>query len=553
MQNWKRMITQSLPFTARNISGDVFNQMILGNGPLSFLPGGATMVGLNHRLAQKYPQVMDEGLLLSRAEPSSVEIINKLQNTAVHRFLTEGLYKSNHPDPLVRWLATVLQPANWLYPVFKVGDMVNLITGGRYLAPRAEGASREGGAVAVKMAGGSDAAAKDAYWRTTCRFNERPGLADASELTKTPGFFNPMLQAVRGALKNLTDPDPAVSGGAWVKLGIVGGVFITLAGVKYLTMSEEEKKRERERRIEDRMNYYPGPWGLQLRFPLGIEGAVASFSYNAAMDYLLDRKGADGPKQARLLLNRVVSTAGPMEFFGPQIKTAMEASSNWSSFFQTHIVSPWMVNLPASEQRYASTPEFYNKLGEWFNYSPAKIQYIVRNGLARQADEVIRMLDNLDTGRPIVQERADIPFVGGLFIRDPIGFGSASVQEVQDVEAKLQLMELRLKNRGWSGIENWPEELLTEDMRAMRLQVEQARELRRAAGNLSTLRNQISDLGRLEMWEEQRNLQKVMVLAAQGVLANNKEVIQNLQEIVKDVSALPRPTREQKAIDMLAR
>src|SRR5690606_3550485 len=104
---------------------------------------------------------------------------------------------------------------NWLFPFHKAADLYNVVTGGRFIAPLLEGASREGAAVAVKMRGGTDEAARDRYWSGLGRFNEHPAPRDVQTLVSMPGFFNPMVQGLRGVGQNLTDPDPAVSGAAW--------------------------------------------------------------------------------------------------------------------------------------------------------------------------------------------------------------------------------------------------------------------------------------------------------------------------------------------------
>jgi hypothetical protein len=554
VQNWKRNITQSIEFaTFRNLMGDLINQVALNHGAISWIPGGATTLGIWNKFFKKYPQVFDKGLLLSRADPTSVEMVNQMRHSAPYRFITEGLYVSRHPNRLVRYVSTALQPANWLYPFHKTADLYNLATGGRFVAPFFEGATREGAAVAVKMGGGTDEAARDAYWRATGRFNEHPSQADVRTLSRTPGFYNPMVQAIRGIGQNLTDPDPVISGTTWFKLlAYVPAIFGAAAAVRYATMSEEEKERERERPIEQRTNYYD-VHGYQLRFPLGIEGAMASLTYNAVMDDLLDRESLEGQRTAQLYTNRIVSWEGGfLRFLGPQVQAAQEAQSNWSSFFQRNIVSPWMMGLPASEQYRSETPEFYRQLGQWFNYSPDKLQHLMRSGIARQADDVIDLLGRIEGGRPI-QEHADLPFVGRLFIREPLGFGSQSVQDLTTVEQRIHLIELRLQAKGWSNIETWPAAMLTPETQALQTQIAYLRAIRSGANQLQRFSEMAKTFGELGNHVEERNMRRAMVEYAQQVLLHNREQVNKIEEALNMVNDLPRAPEERMKTEAIQR
>lgn len=185
----KRNITQFLLFAVNNVKGDMVNQMAMNPDKVGWVPGGATMIGIMHKFSKKYPQVFQEGLLLSRVQPSSSELMNEVKHNAVMRFMTEGLYISQHKDPTVRLLQTALNPSNWLYPVWKTADVVNLVTGGRTLSPLLESATREGAAVKTLEGGGTDRAAMLAYWNVTGPFNEHSGNADIRAALSMPGFL----------------------------------------------------------------------------------------------------------------------------------------------------------------------------------------------------------------------------------------------------------------------------------------------------------------------------------------------------------------------------
>jgi hypothetical protein len=554
MQAWKRNITQSLPFAVANLAGDTFNQIIHGTGAISWVPGGATMLGIWHKMSRKYPQVFDHGLLLSRDEPTGSELVNHIRHSAPWLFMAEGLKLSKNPDRKARYVENLMQPANLLYPFHKLVDMINLVTGGRHLARFFESATREGSAVYAKMTGQSDAAAKWAYWNVTGPFNDHPGLGDARVMARMPGFFNPMMQANRNYWRKAFDPDPAKSGQFWFKtFAMIPAIFGAGAVVRYLMMDETERDRERERPIEDRMAYYDLN-GLRVRFPYGPEGSVGSFTYNAVMDHLLDRQPAqEDNKRARLLLNRIFTWEGADNFFGPQVKTVAEASRNWSSFRQRHIVAPWMASLPPSEQHYTHTPEFYKRLGRFLDYPPAKIEYMVSQGLSRQLDETIKLIERIDQGRPI-EAASDLPYVGRMFIRDPVGFATASAREVGHIEERLTLLNRRLAAKGYASIDDermHNPAALPPDLRALQVQVQQARLLRSSIGQMqrmSQLAGAAREAGDTTL---EHNLQRSITLYAQAILTNNPDAAAHIEHTLQLLEAAADPGVEARIMDRL--
>lgn len=560
-QNWKRQITQGPVFAIRNLFRDIFTQTILNPDPIAWIPGGTHILGTINKFTQKYPQVFSEGLLLSRVEPSETELVNAIRHGAVWQWFSEGFYVSQAKDPVVKILATVLQPSNWLFPLWKLGDVFNLATGGRTLAQFFETAGREGAAVSVLRRGGTDEEALMKYWTAAGQFNEHPGVADARIVMNIPGFLNPMFQGVRNAMQKLSDPDPGVRGTAWTRLLVMMPMIFGGAAVaSYLMMRREDRDKERQRPVEDRMNFMDIN-GFSIPFPYGPEGVMASVVYNAVMDDLLGRPMEDADKTAMMLLKRIGDPGSPIQFFGPQLATLMEAGMNWSNYRQRNIVSPWMVNLPASEQYYSTTPEFYRKIGQMFNYSPAKLQYVTQQAISRQADETIRMLEAMDGGRPM-QEAADVPFVGRLFVRDPIGFGSQAMRNADEVEGKLLLLNTRLNAKGYGMLGQFdrdgnpeypPDKLGSEDLVRLQMQLGYLQGLRR---NLRQVED-IQALGKAAAlagnFALERNLRRAATIRTQSVLMGNKDEIRLLDQALELVNQIPVAPPEQRAADYLQR
>lgn len=552
-QNWKRNITQGPVFAIRNFFRDIFTQTILNPDPIAWIPGGTHILGTINKFTQKYPQVFQEGLLLSRVQPGETELLNSLKHGAVYQWLTEGFYVSQSKNPVTKLLATVLQPSNWLFPLWKTADLFNLVTGGRAAAQFLETAGREGAAVSVLRRGGTDEEAMAKYWTAAGQFNEHAGLADARVVMNIPGFLNPMFQGVRNAAQKLSDPDPAVRGTAWTRLLVMmplvfGGAAVT----RYLFMSPEEKEKERQRPVDDRLGFMD-IGGFSIPFPYGPEGVMGSVVYNAVMDDLLDRPAVDAERTGWMLLKRIADPGSPLQFFGPQLASMQEAQMNWSVFRQRHIVSPMMARLPASEQYYSTTPDFYRKLGQMFNYSPAKLQYVVQQGISRQLDETIRFMESMDRGRPL-QEAADVPFVGRMFVRDPIGFSSQAVREVSGVEEKLMALDSRLRSKGWGSLVDMPADKLgSEDLKLLQMQLVYLQNLRRGLRVMDTMQSMGKAYNLGADYAGERNMRRLQTDYAQALLLANEDRIEQIDLAIELLQQIPQASPEQAAEDYLQR
>lgn len=565
MENWKRNITQGVVFAVRSLFRAVFSHPIMNPDPVGWVPGMVHFRGAVNKFTKKYPQVFSEGLLLSRIQPTESELVSRVRHGAIWQWLTEGFYVSQHKDPVVRTVATILQPANWLMvappivggifggvPGAAVGamlspkftDFINLITGGRALAQFIETAEREGAAVSVLMRGGTDAEALAKYWTSAGQFNEHSGIASVRTAMRMPGFVNPMVQGLRNTLQNFTDPDPRVSGTTWLRLlALMPVIYGGLAVVRYLFMNEEDKERERQRPVDERIGFMD-IGGFSIPFAFGVEGVMGSLVHNAVMDDLLSRPKVDADRTAVMLLKRIADPGTILQFTGPQLATLTEASMNWSNFRQKHIAAAWMVNLPPSEQYYTTTPEFYRKVGQMINYSPAKLQYIVQQAISRQADETIRLAESMDRGRPIT-EAADVPFVGRMFVRDPIGFGSQAVRSALAVDDKLRLLDERLKSKGWASLKDpaFDTSTLTDqNLIRMAAQLQYLEDLRKGLGTLSDMQGVGKYYTLARDYANERNVRTLQTRYAQSLLIGNRDelrVLEKALELVKDIQQAP--------------
>jgi hypothetical protein len=532
-QNLKRMITQipAFAYTA-NLWRDGINQMFNNPGAMGWVPWGVTFKGIVNRWTKKYPQVIQEGELLSRSARSESETLNQLRSGVVWQFMTDGLYIARDKDPVTRVLKTALQPSNWLFPIiWKPVDVINLVTTGRWASQYGESVTREGGAVEVLQRGGTDAEALDAHWRNSVRFNEGAVDPNVRKIISWGMFVNPMIQGTRQAMMNLTDPDPATAGKAWAKMLIeIPAIFILAAIFRYKLMDDEDKEKEKERPFYDKMNYHD-VGGFRIAFPSGPEGAMASIAYTATMDYLLDRPKEETRKTVKMLTRNIFSIGTPVRFFGPQATALIEATDNWSNFRQAHIVSPWMKDLPASEQYNSDTPAFYRKLGEWINYSPAKLEYITQQALSRQLDETIRLIDNpkLITDP---QERADIPYIGRMFIRNPAGFGSASVDRLGDIDARMMLLNRKLNAAGLDFLTDTSEKARHSTppphLFNLKMQLRTLENLKFVSSGMKKHSKAAQIAHKNGDFDQEANIKTAMMRLAQSALAANPEAVERI-------------------------
>jgi hypothetical protein len=240
---------------------------------------------------------------------------------------------------------------------------------------------------------------------------------------------------------------------------------------------------------------------------------------------------------------------------GPQLATLTEANMNWSNFRQRHIVSPWMVNLPATEQYYSTTPEFYRKLGQMLNYSPAKLQYIVAQAISRQTDETIRLVESIDGGRPVMED-ADVPFVGRIFVRDPIGFGSQSVRSVDKVEQQLQLLDTRLKAKGWHQLRDAnfdAEKVGSKQLAQLQMQLQYLEGLRSGMRVLDDMAGVTKYYALGRDFANERNMRRMQTEYAQMLLLGNKDRIATLEQALELLKQIPQAPPEQVAAEYLDR
>lgn len=444
---WKRAITQNLAFAIRNLFRDMNTAMFLGDDGLkSLIPFYYISIGLVNRLKGDPAGIRQHSAaeLLSKALDATTRDSHQ---SVVHQFksvLSEGIIPEGYADlPMSDKLASL--PGQIQSMLLKVADVLNVVTGGRWLSQTTESLAREGAYIAKLRQGYSVEAAQTAYDRITGNFGQRGANANAASFVGMAGFLNPALQIMWGQVEKFTHPDPKVRAfHAGFKLPIIASWGAVGAALNFLLTAalhpddddrDEVFARMRERLDEDRLSYMAIGGKVRLPFDYGMVGSVASFGWNSVEEQLLDDPIA-GQKKAGELLERARDLPGPTEWLMPHFKTLVELYVNHSFFFNEAIVPEWMsAAYPHNPelQTWNDMPAIYNQIGQGIGVSPIKVRYFVRNIWTQQMDDMVRTVEHF-TGTTQFKEPADLPVIGRLIQREPRGWYSQSVKSVAELE-----------------------------------------------------------------------------------------------------------------------
>jgi len=159
--------------------------------------------------------------------------------------------------------------------------------------------------------------------------------------------------------------------------------------------------------------------------------------------------------------------------------------ANYSFFWGEQIVPDWMRAWPPEEQAYQSTPETYRWLSRQASsvkrIAPLQIDYAIRNLFDRMVTDVLRAVER---GR-LPESAREVPGIGRMILREPRGWGAASVQRVAELEEKYQ----ELKDR-WEALPAGERARINQQIREIEWAHEAYRDVRRIADEIRQVRNQ---------------------------------------------------------------
>lgn len=438
---WKRLLTQNLVFATWNVLGrDITNAMILGESPRSIIPGYYAAIGLLNRITRSTPDAIQQAELLSKALDTVTRERHRNVVESFKAILAEDVLLPGWRNMSVME-RTLALPGQATSAVLKPVEMMLWATGQRFISQQSESLPREGAYIEARRRGHSSELAQSWYDRSTGNFGAHPGSSSLHQIFRMAGFLNPGVQIMYGMMQRMTVPDPKARAYNWlVRLPSIALYAAAAAAVNYLATPEEDRDRMRERPDNDRMGYKALFGRFRMPFDYGLTGAIESFAWNAVESYLLDDP-VSGKAKAHALLQRATDLPGhPIAFMHPWLRTWIESEANYQFYFGQEIVPPWLETaFPYNPelQAFDTTPEAYRLVGKWANMSPLRVQHIVRSALTSQVDESVEAFDML-LGKRQTYEPADVPFLGRIFVREPRGWRSASVQSITDAEQQYQ-------------------------------------------------------------------------------------------------------------------
>ena len=320
---------------------------------------------------------------------------------------------------------------------------LNIITSAQDLAQLFEQMTRVG---IFKKAEKSGLSAIEAGFESregTLDFQRRGGLGAIRDWNKITAFFNVGVQAadktVRTAYKN---PVATV---------IKGFASITIPSILlYLHNREDPNYKEIPRWRKDLFWIYM----RGDKFPVHIpKPFFYGQMFGSLPERLMEYIDTQDPKAFRDFANTVLESFAPIsgEPEGNLLPTALKPIiENWGNrnfFLERPIVPEGKTDIDPQFQYSRYTSESAKHLGRWLNYSPAKIENLIRGytgGSGRyglQATDALINAIKKASGQPVPprkpREAADIPLIKGFVGRSPTGPQAQSIQDFYDDSQKV--------------------------------------------------------------------------------------------------------------------
>jgi hypothetical protein len=524
---WKPGITGTIPFALINgLARDIANASFMGTGLKGAIPYYYFLKGAAGRITGKSKDIRKSSELLVKSLESAGSDAQKMRRDKFMEELRKGIVlpewkRLDFTDKMLSIPGIAMHAALKPLHLFLYG------TGQIQLSEFLESLPREGAAMQEKEKGGSDQRVSMAYDTITGNFAEHSGSADVRAIMHTLGFVQAGLNISYRQFLKLTDPldwKKNLMRLAWSGVGITA---ITWA-LKELLSTEQDNERENERPEEDRFAYMDIK-GLRIPFDYGMIGGLQTFTWNVLDSTVGGKSLARRKLFAKAIAKRVLDAPGPTALMAPQVKAWIEMKANYSFYFDKEIEPWWMQNLPEEERRYAATPEIYSKVGKLAKMSPLKLKYLVDQGFNRQYSYAFGLAQRAKRGtldaEYLLREPADIPFIGRLFIREPLGWGSESVKVVSEAANDAAKAEEQMQQELASLVqqygEGWKD---TEAGRAVTLQYITLKKMKEAQQTIDAIYKKIKEEEKKEKpdWGKVYASRQAMTRTAQEALMATK-------------------------------
>jgi hypothetical protein len=454
---WKRSLTQNWLFVVRNfLFRDPLMAIYKGQSAKEMVWGSSAAAAIVHRIKggegdMGAQEAISESELLSRALDHTTSDAHVGVVQSFMDMLKEGIVVENP-------LSLQNLPGVAMSTVMKPVDVFNWLTGSRHFSNLTEELTREGAYIRAREGRANVMTAQMKYSYLTGAFAQHGADANLASLMRAFGFVNPGLQILWGINQEMAYADPAMRAKTWlVKTPALAANVAVAAIINMLMiyMIYPPDEREiildglRERRDEDKERYMALGGFLRAPFDQGFVGAIASYAWNQTESVMLGDKRMS-TETLYTMLFRALEMPG-VGAFVPQgtVRPIIELGLNKSFFADRDIVPYWLrKKYPYNPelQTWPDTPNLYKALGRGLKVSPIKVHYGVRQTFTHMMDGLIQLGSGVATGEWNVKEAADVPIVGGLFIRKPIGWNSQSVKSVGQLHEQYDSLKNQVKD-----------------------------------------------------------------------------------------------------------
>lgn len=387
---------------------------------------------------------------------------------------------------------------------------------------------------AVKQADGSYTGGDEVLAQTRARelinFNRRGSSGTMNTLSRVIPFFNAYAQGMDVLYRAASgiDSTSSIERSAarrlfWSRVGMM-----TAFGMMYaLAMSGDDGYENASEDVRDNNWILPGGYKLPVPKELGF---IFKTIPERVVEYV---KRSGTPEEQSVgeavtgVLKSALSTYGMPNTVPSTIRPVLENMANYSFFLQRELESTSMQGKEPGQRYTSSTSELAKALGEATNFSPIKIDNLIRGwfGLVGSTGLLVTdaMLNPTRPDRPIYQ----MPFAS-IFLYDTIG-GRAK-NEFYDIQNKA------------AQAENTFNDLLEKDPAKAEKYLEKNEALISVAPILNSSLQELSELRRLRLMVEQGTDEALGMDGAERrkfideIRKNENEALSYVRELKKQVN-----------------
>jgi len=243
-------------------------------------------------------------------------------------------------------------------------------------------------------------------------------------LNKLSAFFNATIQGNDKMVRTFKE-FPA-------RTALKTMLFITLPSVMLYFLNRDEEGWDEIPQWQKDLFWLVKVGETWYRIPKPFELGLLFGSFPERVLEYIDKRDPDGMKE---IAHTIIQGTFPNPL-PTGVTPILENITNYSFFLDRPIVTQGMSNLPPSEQYTRSTSETSKIVGQYLNYSPAKMDNLIRGYFAGLGAYALETSDAVLKGTGVVanvpepeKTLSDMPGVKAFVVREPIGSAGKSVDD----------------------------------------------------------------------------------------------------------------------------